>query len=181
MSPVRSVALHFAASALLPLLPAAAAPVDPDAERLTALQQHLAALTPGVRPDEAQQLARSACRISRQLARRYHAVGPPQLHNSLVNAGIKKRGLCHHWARDLGEQLAALKLRTLVLRWAIARRGTLREHNAVVVTARGQRFDEGIVLDAWRHCGRLFAGPVAGDKYPWREDPHERFEAAGVR
>ena len=119
----------------------------------------------------------AAHRAASELGRRYQPVGPPQFHNFLVNTGLKKRGLCHHWARDLGSQLAVLKLRTLQLRWGIARRGTLREHNAVVVTARGQPFERGIVLDAWRHSGRLFAGPVAGDKYPWVEDPQETFRA----
>ena len=142
---------------------------------IDALAGRLTALSRSVAPVEAQRLARAAHSESADLALRYRPVGPPQLHNFLVNAGVKERGLCHHWARDLGERLAQLKLRTLTLRWGIARAGTLREHNAVVVTARGQPFSEGIVLDAWRHSGRLFSGPVAADKYPWREDPHESF------
>ena len=139
------------------------------------LAGQLTALSRSVAPAEAQRLAATAHSTSADLAVRYRPLGPPQLHNFLVNSGIKKRGLCHHWARDLGEQLAQLKLRTLVLRWGIARAGTLREHNSVVVTARGQPFSEGIVLDAWRHSGRLFSGPVATDKYPWREDAQESF------
>lgn len=147
---------------------AAQAPVD-------TLARQLSALSPGVAPAEARRLAVAAHAASAELATRYRPVGPPQLHNFLVNAGVKPRGLCHHWARDLGNGLAQLKLRTLVLRWGIARPGTLREHNAVVVTARGQRFHEGVVLDAWRRSGRLFFGAVATDKYPWQEDATESF------
>lgn len=133
------------------------------------------ALSGTVRRDEADQLAASALETWSQLARTYRPVGPPQLNNFLVNAGLKRRGLCHHWTRDLGAQIAALRLRSLVLRWGIAHGGTLREHNVVVVTARGQPFARGIVLDAWRHSGRLFWGAVATDRYPWKEDPGESF------
>jgi hypothetical protein len=37
------------------------------------------------------------------------------------------------------------------------------ENNALVVTARGQRFEDGIVLDAWRRAGRLWWSPVMKD------------------
>ena len=169
--------LHVFAAAISLFLGASVAPrstlaAQPQAEVLAG---QLTALSRSVAPAEAQRLAAAAHSTSADLAARYRPVGPPQLHNFLVNSGVKKRGLCHHWARDLGESLAQLKLRTLVLRWGIARAGTLREHNAVVVTARGQPFSEGIVLDAWRHSGRLFSGSVATDKYPWREDPQESF------
>ena len=124
---------------------------------------------------EAERLAVAAHTESQRLGREYRAVGLPQFHNFLVNTGLKRRGLCHHWARDLGQRLAALRLHTLVLRWGIARGGTLREHNAVVVTARGQPFERGIVLDPWRHSGRLFSAEVSADKYPWQEDTSESF------
>lgn len=143
------------------------------------LTQQLRALSPAVQRDEAKRIATRSFLSTEELARRYRPFGPPQLHNFLVNTGVRKRGLCHHWARDLGQRLAATRPRSLVLRWGIARAGTLREHNAVVVTARGQRFEEGIVLDAWRHSGRLYFGPVAGDKYPWQEDRRESFEQPG--
>ena len=139
------------------------------------LHERLLALSPTVRSDEAKRVAIIAHEASQRLGREYRVAGPAHFHNFLVNAGLKKRGLCHHWARDLGGQLAGLKLRSLVLRWGIARGGTLREHNAVVVTARGQPFERGIVLDPWRHSGRLFFGEVVSDRYPWREDPHESF------
>ncbi len=68
-------------------------------------------------------------------------------------------------------ELQALRLTTLELHWAEARPGTLREHNCVVVTARGQPFAQGIVLDGWRNSGRLFWSPVVLDHhYPWRKN-----------
>ena len=156
----------------------AAAPAEPripeSAEELT---RGLVGLSSKVRRDEAEGVAQTAFIVSRDLKRKYRAGGPALFNNLLVNAGLKKRGLCHHWTRDLGNQLASLKLRSLQLRWGIARAGTLREHNAVVVTARGQPFERGIVLDAWRQSGRLFWGSVAVDRYPWEEDPQDSFRS----
>jgi hypothetical protein len=46
--------------------------------------------------------------------------------------------------------------------------GNLGEHNAVVVTAKGQPFSEGIVLDAWRDSSDLFFTKVEEDReYFW--------------
>jgi hypothetical protein len=38
------------------------------------------------------------------------------------------------------------------------------------VTAKGQPFRDGILLDCWRHSGHLFWSAVATDNYPWIED-----------
>ena len=148
-------------------------------EPVASLRSSLLALSPRVSQNDAQRIAVRAHSTSRQLRREYRVVGPPKFHNFLVNAGIRKRGLCHQWTRDLMAQLATLDVRTLDLHWGIARGGTLREHNSVVVTAKGQPFATGIVLDAWRWSGRLFSGPVAGDRYPWKEDPADCLCARG--
>jgi hypothetical protein len=146
-----------------------------------ALRDRLLALSPTIRRDEAERVALRSHETSRQLAREYQVVGPAQFHNFLVNAGFRKRGLCHHWTRDLIGRLRALKLTTIDLHWAGARAGTLREHNAVVVTAKGQSFASGVVLDAWRKSGRLFFGSVATDRYPWKEDLTDCFCARRAR
>ena len=169
-------------AALLAFGPAASFAATRQVDRTAAeTAAQLTALSPRVSYAEARQLAALAHATSYQLRRDYRLLGSPHFDNFLVNAGVMKRGLCHHWARDLGERLAPLKLRTLQLRWGIARRGTLREHSSVVVTARGQPFARGVVLDPWRHSGRLFAGPVSGDKYPWEEDRSETFVSARGR
>lgn len=126
-------------------------------------------------------MADCAYLTSRQLARDYRVVGPPLFHNFLVNIGVRQRGLCFQWARDLFAKLQQIPLRTLELRWGAARAGTWREHNCVVVTAKGQPFETGIVLDAWRHSGRLFWSPVKTDHYPWIEDKQERIRLTNHR
>ena len=147
----------------------------PAADEVQALTADLLALSPQVRRDEASRFARVALRSSIELAREYRLVRSPHFHNFLVNTGVRDRGLCHEWARDLGARLSEVRSPSLVLRWGIARAGTLREHNCVVVTARGQPFARGLILDGWRRSGRLYWTRVAADRYPWKEDTSESF------
>ena len=137
------------------------------------LARELMQLSPSVRPAEALRIAQSAEATSRTLARRYRVVGPPLFHNFLVNTGFRQRGLCFQWAEDLLAQLQTVKRESLELHWGVARAGTWREHNCVVVVAEGRPFRSGIVLDAWRHAGHLYWAPVALDHYPWLEDHSE--------
>ena len=141
------------------------------------LRSRLLELGPGVDRGEAERLAEAAVQTAGELARQYHVVWPPWIHNTLVNAGWRDRGLCFHWANDLMEQLHGLGLWTLELRLAVAHMDTSHEHNAIVVTARSQPIAEGCVLDAWRDSGRLWFGPVATDKYPWKPLPTDRVTA----
>jgi hypothetical protein len=144
------------------------------------LRDRIAALSSRVRADEAQRVAECAYAAAAQLRRDYGVIGgPPSFHNVLVNLGIRKRGLCFQWAEDLLVQLDALKLRTLELHWAEAWGGSWREHNCVVVTANGQPFRQGIILDCWRHSGHLFWSPLATDHYPWIEDHNYATVARG--
>jgi len=129
----------------------------------------LEALGPTVAPAEATLAAQTACSYSLELAKEYRVVRPAIWHNMLVNWGVRKRGLCFQWADDLSAKLESLQLRTLKVRRGVARLETRREHSSVVLTAPGQAFDQGIVLDAWRHSGRLHWSPVREDKYPWIE------------
>ncbi|MCX6922969.1 MAG: hypothetical protein NT154_07135 [Verrucomicrobia bacterium] len=113
--------------------------------------------------------AETACAYSLELAKQYRVVRPAIWHNMLVNVGLKQRGLCFQWADDLSAKLESLHLRTLKVRRGVARLETRREHSSVVLTAPGQAFDQGIVLDAWRHSGNLYWCHIKDDKYPWIE------------
>src|SRR4029453_3616551 len=136
------------------------------------LRTKLAMLSPTVRVDEAEKLALCAYKTSRRLAREYRVVFPPALNNILINTGGRKRGLCYQRTEDLLPPLVALKLETPAPPWGEAFARTFSENNGVVVTARGQPFAHGIVLDAWRYQGRLYWGPVRKDPegYPWKEN-----------
>ena len=117
---------------------------------------------------EAQLLADTAIRHAAALARSYRMVRPIEIHNTLVNLGLRKRGLCFQCAEDMYVRLRDLNLDTLQLHWGVAHKGDVwLEHSGVIVTARGRPFDEGLVVDAWRHSGRLRWAHVGRDRYPW--------------
>ncbi len=131
------------------------------------LAQALRLLAPTVEATEADRAATCAYAAARELAREYRVVRPAILHNMLVNMGVRDRGLCYHWADDLEARLRALDLKSLELHRGVAGLGTYREHSSVVLTAVGQPFEEGIVLDAWRRGGKLFWLGVKKDRYQW--------------
>ena len=141
------------------------------AEKSTNLAHDLRALGPEVDVWEARSLAETACASSVELAVQYRATRPAWFHNMLVNAGLRPRGLCYHWANDLGERLATVPMQTLEIHYVVARRATPREHHALVITRRGAPFTEGLVLDAWRRSGELTWMLVTADHYPWQLAP----------
>jgi hypothetical protein len=138
--------------------------------QIRSLQTALVGLNPGVAEEDATIVAALAYDYPRELARQYHLVRPPLWHNLLINLHLKKRGLCYHWAEDLAVKLQSTGTGSLELHWGVARAGSWREHNTVVVTAPDQPFNTGIILDPWRHSGELFWGAVTNDTYPWREE-----------
>jgi hypothetical protein len=127
-----------------------------DERSIKNLSKALAALAPDVDPGEADLLSVTAHTASRSLAREYRLVAFPIFQNLLIHMGTRQRGYCGHYARDIGERLKELKLKTLVLHWGAAFAGTIDESNCLVVTARNQPFEDGIIIDGWRRGGRLF-------------------------
>jgi hypothetical protein len=138
------------------------------------LRGRLLALSPTVRPDEADRVVHCAYTTGRELAREWDVVSLPGVQNFLVNTGARKGGLCFQWAGELLIRLNALNLQTLELHWAESYAGTGAEHNVIVVTARGQPFRDGIYLDNWRYQGHLVYGTAATDpQYIWKENRGE--------
>src|SRR2546426_5712750 len=140
----------------------------------SALSTRIAALSPTVSPDEARRVAYTAYMTGRELHREWRVAWLPGIQNFLVNMGKRKGGLCFQWATELLVRLDALKLQTLELHWAESGPNTDAEHNVIVVTARGQAFGEGILLDLWRYSGALVWTHVTMDPdYHWTENKSE--------
>ena len=135
-----------------------------DSAKAEALAAKIAALSPGVDRKEATLLAECAYAIVSQLRQHYRMFGTPIFNNFLVYHGFRKRGYCYQWTEDLLVQFDALKLKTLELHWGESYAGTWRENNCVVVTAKGQPFNQGVILDAWRHFGHLRWNLVLSDE-----------------
>ena len=135
-----------------------------DEKSINDLRNALIALSPRtVDPREAALLSETAHHTSRQLAREYGVTGDPAIHNYLILIGVKKKGICADYTRDIGARLKEFHFKTLVLHWGAAYAKESDENNALVVTARNQPFLDGFVLDGWRRAGRLFWCPVRSD------------------
>ena len=127
-------------------------------------------LSVDVDPTEAQRAARIAIEYSQQLALQYEVTDSPVMHNFLVNIGVKQRGLCVDWTSDLLVRLQQERFYSLKLQWGIANyQAAFRiEHSTVIVSARGNSLDQGLVLDPWRYSGYLFWSPTLEDPiYKW--------------
>ena len=145
-------------------------PPPPQAGEVNRLAAAIRALGPDVDPAEADRAARVAYRETETLARAYQITDPPIIHNTKVNMGLKPRGLCWHWARDLEDRLKAEGFETLEMHRAIADPDNVfrLEHSTAIISARGDPFDAGLVLDPWRKGGQLTWVPVTEDTmYDW--------------
>ena len=140
--------------------------------RAMALSNDLLAMDARISPGDAALVAETAIFYPLRLADDYELISPPLWHNTLVNMGVKPRGLCIDWTQDLLLELKSLGLRTVSFHWGVANHdATFRiEHSTAVVTARGQPFSSGMVLDPWRDSGRLFWSRVDADpEYVWSD------------
>lgn len=136
-----------------------------------ALRARLTGLSRSVNPEEARRVAYIAYTTGLELARKWEMGSSPTMHSFLINIGAKKGGYCYQFATELLLRLDAQKLKTLELHWAESDAGTDTEHNVIAVTARGQPFAQGILLDNWRRSGHLLWGPLNGDPdHTWQEN-----------
>lgn len=135
------------------------------------LRLAVATLAPGVDPAEALRVAQIAFNTGRDLKKEWQVVWPPGVQNFLVRTGKRKGGYCYQFAERLLWRLTAQKWNTLEFHWAESFENTSAEHNVIVVTAKGQDFYRGIILDNWRYGGHLVWGPVLDDPhYRWHEN-----------
>lgn len=137
-------------------------------ERARHLSHDLQQLSPTVSTREADLLATTAIEETAKLSEDFKPFAHPWINNGLVNTGLRKRGLCYQWRDDLFPFLFRLNLKTLELHLASSKRDTWQEHHGIIVTAKGQRFEDGLVIDPWRKGGRLWWGLLKNDKgHPW--------------
>jgi hypothetical protein len=134
------------------------------------LATQLTRLSRRVDPNEAKLLSECAYATVARLRQEYQPFGTPIFNNFLVYHGWKRRGYCYQWSEDLLVALDKLKLKTLELHWGDTYRDTWRENNCLVVTAKGQPFDRGMILECWRHFGHLRWNLVPSDQDPYFEN-----------
>lgn len=139
-------------------------------KKINDLSMMIQSLSPKINPSEAHNLAYTTTYYAMHLANTYDLVAPAGYHNYLINQNKKNRGLCYHWVMDILEYIDKKDYPSLSIYRVVSNKGEYFEHNAISVAKRGEPFDSGILLDAWRNSGRLFFTPVKEDKrYRWNE------------
>ncbi|NOR55583.1 MAG: hypothetical protein GQ531_05190 [Sulfurovum sp.] len=105
-----------------------------------------------------------------RLTKDFEVTSPPQYHNFLVNIGMKEKGLCYHWSDALYVHLKSKNYKGFEFHLLGANIGEYwKEHNVLVVVAKGQSWKEGVILDPWRDSGKLYFAKVTKDtKYAWK-------------
>ena len=141
---------------------------DSEVERLAVL---LEGLDESIDLQTAKQLSQDLFLQTARLTKEFELVSPPWLHNTLVNAGVRDKGLCYHWSDALYLAMKEKAYDGFAFHPAGAHIGEFwREHNVLVITAKGKPFDSGIVVDPWRDSGRLYFARVKEDReYSWVE------------
>lgn len=161
------------------LAEAAATETETETAKIAAVRAALLGLDASIDPEEAVRAARIAVRAPLGFAQAWNVVDAPLVHNFKVVNGLRDKGVCQDFADALHGALKAERFRTLVIHRALANADNIKlEHATVVLTARGQRMDEGLILDPWRiGQGRLWFGRVTEDpRYDW-----ETIEAVHAR
>ncbi|HIP52081.1 MAG TPA: hypothetical protein EYG94_08350 [Campylobacterales bacterium] len=139
-------------------------------KNVSELENLLIGLSPKVSRSEALNLSQNSINYSVELSKRYKAISSPWIQNTLVNIGLKERGLCYEWAEDLLKHLMKRNYQTLEFYVIGANIGYLNEHNALSVSAKGEDIEKSIVLDAWRNAGDLYFKKIGeDDKYEWKD------------
>lgn len=139
-------------------------------DEVNRLANGITALNPTIDPGEALRAADIGINYPKQLRAQYGVTDPPLIHNIKVNSGSRPRGLCWHWAQDMQTRLERENFQTIITHRAIANGYTrlLIDHSTVIVSAVGDDFEQGMVLDPWRFGGTLYWAPTLQDeKYTW--------------
>ena len=141
-------------------------------ENIELLSQAISELSPEIIPSEANETSRILLATTTELAEQYNMASPAKYHNLLVNLGLRKRGLCCHWAEDLHAKLRQLHTYSLKFDWVVTKHGNiLQEHNTVIIFASNSSWENGLIYDPWRNAGMPFWAHVNNDKYEWKRHP----------
>jgi hypothetical protein len=139
-------------------------------KRLTEL---LSTLDSDVPQEEALRLSEDILYRAAQLERSFGRTTSPRMHNFMINLGLKKKGLCYHYADGLYSYLKQRSYPHFDFHLVGAHIGEYwREHNALLITAKNGVTEDGVLIDPWRVQGEVFVSKMKEDKaYRWVHRP----------
>ena len=134
------------------------------------LSKLLQSLDKNIAQDEAMHLSQDLFYETQKLTKEFELTSPPLWHNTLVNIGLREKGLCYHWSDALYAHFLQKKYPHFEFHLVGANIGEyFSEHNALVVVTRGGLIENGILIDPWRNSGKLYFTKIVEDKkYQWK-------------
>ena len=145
--------------------------------KVSKLTHLLKSLNSTIPKKEAEYLSRDIFQQTKKLTKAFKLTSPPWFHNVLVNIGLRDKGLCYHWS----DALYSYFMKKSYLHFSFHLGGAnigeyFFEHNVLVVTGKGGKFEEGIVIDPWRDSGKLYFSKIKDDtKYTWKHRENREF------
>ena len=139
-------------------------------DRQGALSALLQGLDENISALEAKTLSKEIIYQVDKLRQKFEPVAEPHFNNFLINAGVKKEGLCYQWSDALYLHFSQQNYRHFDFHLLVADKGKyFSEHNVMVVTAKEGNAMEGIIIDPWRNPGSLYFSKVKEDRvYEWK-------------
>jgi len=145
-------------------------PPPPSKAHIIQLSKLLCSLDKNIPQEEAMHLSQDIFHETQKLTKEFELTSPPLFHNTLVNIGIREKGLCYHWSDALYAHFLQKKYPHFEFHLVGANIGEyFLEHNALVVVAKGGSIQNGILIDPWRDSGKLYFIKIDEDKkYQWK-------------
>jgi len=155
------------------LLQGCVSPATPTKRTPENIAVMLASLDKTIPRSEAERLAQDLYYTTYRLNEAFFRTTSPKVHNFLVNVGVKEKGLCYHYSDALYRHVINGDYPHFSFHLAGANIGSYwREHNALVVTAKGKPVEEGLIIDAWRDPEGLYVAAFNKDPdYHWLHRP----------
>jgi len=145
-------------------------PTVPSKADTIQLSKLLRSLDKSIPQYEAMHLSQDLFQETQKLTKEFELTSPPLLHNTLVNIGIRKKGLCYHWSDALYAHFSQKKYPHFEFHLVGANIGEyFLEHNALVIVAKNGSIQNGILVDPWRNSGKLYFLRIIEDtEYQWK-------------
>lgn len=138
--------------------------------KIIQLSTLLHSLDNSIPQNEAMLLSQDIFNETQNLTKEFELTSPPLFHNTLVNMGLREKGLCYHWSDALYRHFSQKEYPHFEFHLVGANIGEyFSEHNALVVVAKNGSIKDGILVDPWRASGKLYFSRVGEDKkYQWK-------------
>jgi hypothetical protein len=116
------------------------------------LSQKLISIDDSISKKQASKISYKILQVSKNIQDEFNPVSYPWINNTLVNLGIKEKGLCWEWRDELYSRLYG-KIEPLQMQKVVANKGKLSEHNAIVLLSKSNDIQNSILIDLWRFSG----------------------------